>query len=380
MRIVMFSRFPSDVNHPKGGVESATVGLVRGLAAQPGLELHVVTLERRLSHTVVEELPFATIHRLPGNRRPMILDVFGGPGRRRIDDYIVGLKPDIVHFQESYGLGGPYSDIPTVFTVHGFDSLNLVTERKYAWWLRAPLWKIAEKKGLRKHANIISIAPYVTEKLKAESTAEITEIPNAISPEFFTVESKPVPGRIFFAGWINSRKNVMAAIRATNKLLQQGMDVSLHIAGDVADQDYADKVTQLVAYLGLESSVLMLGRIGHKELRQELTEASVFVLPSLQENAPMAIAEAMAAGVPVVTSNVCGMPTMVAEGKAGFLIGPNDIGSIAEKLAVILQDSSRRDEMSKFVRNQAQQTYHPDSVVSATLALYKRIIDGQNRG
>ena len=375
MRIVMFSRFPADVDQPKGGVESATVGLVRGLSAEPGLELHVVTLERKLDRAAIEESPFATIHRLPGNRRPMILDVFGGPGRRLIDDYIVGLKPDIVHFQESYGLGGPYSDIPTVFTVHGFDSLNLVTERKYAWRLRAPLWKIAEKKGIRKHENIVSIAPYVTEKLVEESNAEITEIPNAISPEFFSVQNKPVPGRIFFAGWINSRKNVIAAIRATNKLLQQGLDVSLHIAGDVADQNYADRVTQLLNDLDLQSSVRMLGRIGHQELRRELTEACVFVLPSLQENAPMAIAEAMAAGVPVVTSNVCGMPTMVADGKAGFLIEPNDIGFIAEKLGAILQDADLRSEMSRYVRNQAYETYHPDSVVSATLALYKKVID-----
>lgn len=373
MRIAMFSRLPKDPDHPKGGVESATMGLVRGLSARPDVDLHVVTLEKGLDQDVEEKTPYATVHRLAAPRRPMILDVFGGPGRQKIDQCIRALQPDVVHFQETYGFGGPYADIPTVFTVHGFDSLNLVTERKYAWRLRAPLWEMAEKRGIGSHQHLISIAPYVTEKLVELSNADVTEIPNAMNPEFFDLQPNPVPGRIFFAGWINRRKNVGAAIRATKILADQDLDVSLHAAGDFSDPEYLAEVRALIDELDVAARVKLMGRVGQDVLRRELEQANVFLLPSLQENAPMAIAEAMAAGVPIVTSNVCGMPTMIDEGQTGFLIEPNDVDTIANRLGVILRDAQTRETMGRHAREKSRSTYHPDSVVSATFELYERI-------
>ncbi len=373
MRIAMFSRFPQDPDQPKGGVESATVGLVRGLAARPGTEVHVVTLEKGRDRDSVEQTDLAVIHRLAAGRLPMIADVFGGPGRRRIDECIAGIAPDVVHFQETYGFGGPCRDLPTVFTVHGFDSLNLVTERKYLWWLRAPLWKLAESRGIRRHRCIISIAPYVSEQIREYYDGEIVDIPNAISPAFFEIERRPVPGRLFFAGWINRRKNIKAAIRALHRLVEQGHDVSLHAAGALSDEDYLAEVETLIAELGVAERVRLLGRVGQDVLRRELSEANAFLLPSLQENAPMAIAEAMAAGVPVVTSRVCGMPTMVPEGQAGYLVEPDDVEAIAGHCASLLRDDALRERMSAFARERAEASYHPESVVSATLAVYERL-------
>lgn len=87
----------------------------------------------------------------------------------------------------------------------------------------------------------------------------------------------------------------------------------------------------------------------------------------------MVIAEAMAAGVPVVASNVCGMPTMIDNGQTGFLIEPNDIDGIATRLSQILQDRDLHKRMSAAAREKAVNTYHPDAVVSATLDLYERV-------
>ena len=369
----MFSRWPADPDQPRGGVESATVGLVRGLAARKNVELHVITLEKGRTEDVVEETPLATVHRLAAGRMPMMLDVFGGPGRKKIDRCVRKIAPDVVHFQETYGFGGPYADIPTVFTVHGFDSLNLVTEQNWGWRLRSPLWKIAEKKGIGSHPYLVSIAPYVTEELETVCYSDITPIPNAISPQFFDIESLPVEGRVLFAGWINRRKNIGAAIRAVALLAGQGQTVSLHAAGEFSDDEYLQEVEGLVDELGAEAQVSLLGRVSQDVLRAELAEASVLILPSLQENAPMVIAEAMAAGVPVVASNVCGMPTMIDDGVNGFLIEPNDIEGIAGKLGQLLQDRELHSTMSDAAREKARNTYHPDAVVDATLGLYERV-------
>ncbi|MGH8165622.1 MAG: glycosyltransferase family 4 protein [Woeseiaceae bacterium] len=373
MRIAMFSRFPADVDQPKGGVEAATVSLARGLGSRPDIKLHVITLEKQRQRDSIETTEFADIHRLAGSRMPMMLDVFNGPGRKKINRYISGLRPDVVHFQETYGFGGPCPDVPTVFTVHGFDSLNLATERKYLWRLRAPLWRIAERKGIRSQKHLVSIAPYVTERLEKLASAEIVPIPNAISPEFFSVTNEPVSGRVLFAGWVNERKNLIAAIGAISKLVQQGADVSLHAAGAFVDESYAEKARRLIDQHRLQHRVKLLGRISQVELRRELSQASLFLLPSLQENAPMAIAESMAAGVPVVTSNVCGMRTMVEDGQTGFLIEPRNVGQIAEKVGTLLLDESLRTRMGRYARAYALQTYHPDAVVDKTASLYRRI-------
>ncbi|MGH8195375.1 MAG: glycosyltransferase family 4 protein [Woeseiaceae bacterium] len=372
MRVAMFSRFPADIDRPQGEVESATVSVARGLGTTPGVELHIVTLEKERRQESIETNGFAKVHRLPGTRVPMLLDVFNGPGRRRIDKYIKCLEPDVVHFQETYGFGGPCSGIPTVFTVHGFDSLNLATEHKYLWRIRAPLWRIAEKKGIQSQKHLVSIAPHVTEQLQKIVSGEIVSIPNAVSPEFFSVRNEAVAGRIVFAGWINKRKNLMAAIGAVNKLVHQGLDVSLHAAGAFVDSRYTEQAKHLIAEHRLQERVKLLGRISQEQLRGELAEAAVFILPSLQENAPMVIAESMAAGVPVVTSNVCGMRTMI-DGKAGFFVEPRNVGQIADKVGALLRDESLRGQMSRYARELALQTYHPNAVVGQMLSLYRRV-------
>jgi len=249
----------------------------------------------------------------------------------------------------------------------------LVTEKKWLWRLRSPLWKFAEKKGIGSHRYIVSIAPYVTEELETIGDADITPIPNAISPQFFDIESRPVDGRVLFAGWINRRKNIGAAIRAVSKLASEGVDVSLHAAGEFSDDEYLQEVEGLIDELGAHSCVSLLGRVAQDVLRSELAEAQVLILPSLQENAPMVIAEAMAAGVPVIASNVCGMPTMIDDGGNGFLIEPNDIDGIAEKLGRLLQDRDLHAQLSAAAREKALNTYHPDAVVSATLGLYEKV-------
>jgi glycosyltransferase involved in cell wall biosynthesis len=375
IRVALFSRFPETLDEPKGGVESATVGLVRGLLAQDGVDVHVVTLERSLQRPRVQRYGNATVHRLPVSRWPMLVDVFAGPGRRLIDGYIRSLKPDVVHFQETHGFGARGYRVPVLFTVHGFDSLNLKTERRAGWYLRAPLWRVAERVALGAHRHLVSIAPYVTRELRALSAAEIVEIPNAISAEFFETPRAERPGRILFAGWLNPRKNLLGALKAVKRLVDKGIAVQFHAAGAPVDSQYVALVSEYIREQGLERHVRLLGRIGQDEMRREMSEACALVLPSLQENAPMAIAEALASGLPVVGADACGIPDMVEDTRTGYLIDPMDSEMIAGRLERLLCDESTRAAMSALARSTARSRWHPDAVAAATLSLYRRLIE-----
>ena len=374
IRVAICSRFPDRIDRPKGGVESATVGLVNGLAARSDVEVHVVTLEAGVDRPRVQEYGAVTVHRLPRSRWPMLLDVFVGPGRRLTDAYVRGLRPDVVHFQETYGFGARGYRVPLIFTVHGFDSLNLKTERRRAWQLRAPLWRLAERAGIGPHRHLVSIAPYVTRELRELSGGQIVDIPNAVSTEFFATERREVAGRVLFAGWLNPRKNLLGALAAVSTMVRAGQRVELHAAGAAVDPAYEARIKQYIQANRLDAHVRLLGSVSRDAIRDELAQACALVLPSLQENAPMVIAEALAAGVPVVASDACGIPDMVDEGKTGFLIDPADAAMIADRLTRVLGDDVARAEMSALARRVALARWHPDAVAAATVTLYRQLI------
>ncbi len=378
MRVVIFSRMPASMDNPRGGVETATIGLLRGLLSSGEHELHVVTFEKGRHAISVEKVENITVHRLPKTRWPMMFDIFFGPGERLLKQYVSSLNPDIVHFQETYGLGVHKLRVPSVFTVHGFDSLNLGAERKPFWRLRSLLWRRAESFGLSRQHHIVSINPYVRKEIEPLTSAKVYEIENAISRDFFAIERNEQAGRVFFAGWLNPRKNALGLIKAFIKVIAAGVDAQLHIAGEPGGEvEYYREIKNIIVQNGLETRVHLLGRLSQQQMRKELSEASVFVLPSYQENAPMAIAEAMAAGVPVISSNVCGMPYMIEEGRTGFLVGPDDHDRLAQRLIELLTDAGMRNKIAENGRQDAAAKYHPESVAQRTIAMYRAIMDSK---
>jgi glycosyltransferase involved in cell wall biosynthesis len=128
-----------------------------------------------------------------------------------------------------------------------------------------------------------------------------------------------------------------------------------------------------IAKEGLEQHVEFLGQADRQKLKTQLSLASVLLLPSLQENAPMAISEAMAAGVPVITSNRCGMPYMVEDNRSGFLIEPDDVAQIADRLNRLLGSAELRRSMAARGRKIAMARFHPSEVAQKTLRVYQSL-------
>lgn len=375
MKVAVYTRLPRDLNHPKGGIESVAVVLVQSLARQPDLDVHVVTLERGQRDIEVLQVADLTVHRLPATRWPQSLDVLAGPGLRRLREYLLRLRPDVVHAHETYGLGLANLPLPYVFTVHGFDHANLVADSARWAWLRAPLWRRIESYGLARQQHVISISPYVRNFIAPRTPARIYDIDNPCDERFFQVDYQPVPGRVLCVGWINHRKNTLGSVLALAHARQQGVNAHLAIAGQPHEQAYADKVKACIREHNLDDQVEFLGHIKHDQLLHELSRAAVFLLPSRQENAPMAISEAMAVGVPVIAANRCGMPFMVADGQSGYLIDPEDTTQIGQRLTAVLSDPALATHMSTAARQIAQARFHPDAVARKTINVYHELLN-----
>jgi glycosyltransferase involved in cell wall biosynthesis len=378
MKIVLFSRYPRSFDLPKGGVESVTVILARALARMADLDVHLITLEKGLAEEMSETDDKVTIHRLAASTWPQILDIHAGPGRKRLLAKIRQLNPDIVHSHETFGLTMGDLEIPHVFTLHGFDHANIPAEGRSFAQSRSILWKYIENRGLRRQKTIISISPYVRGMIKQYAPqAAIHDIDNPVDDRYFTVPSEKQSNgdkRVLILGWINERKNTLGAIRAIAHAIRSGANGTLVVAGEAKLPSYKELLLREIRDLGIENNVEFLGHINREQLENELRRSTILLLPSLQENAPMAISEAMAASIPVVTSNRCGMPYMVAEGKSGFLVDPTDIVQIGERLKEILLSPELCQQMGAQGRAIALERFHSDAVAAKTRAVYESAI------
>lgn len=92
----------------------------------------------------------------------------------------------------------------------------------------------------------------------------------------------------------------------------------------------------------------------------------------------MGVAEAMAAGVPVVTSNRCGMPYMVRDGETGFLVDPLNSENIARRLEILMSQPALRKQLGSQAHEFALNHFHPSIVARRTLAVYREAIEGNH--
>ncbi len=373
MRVILATWLPRMPDSPRGGVEVVSLNLARALSHHKEIEVHVVTFDPEVQKTEHQEWAGVSIHRLPqGNGS--LLGFATGSGGRTFREYILDLKPDVVHAHDTFGMMTRSLNLPRVFTIHGF--IHEDTRYVGGWKarLRSELWKREEYATWAEQPHIISISPYVRERLRGIARGVIHDIENPIDEACFKVQRREEPGRIFSAAVISARKNPLGLTQAVAGL-PVGIAAELRLAGPVVEESYGRKLRKYIQDKVLMKRVLLLGSMPALGVREELGKASVFALVSFEEGAPMGIAEAMAAGVPILASNRCGMPYMVRHGETGFLVNPEDPTDIARHLTVLLSNDSLRKRMGLAARDFAENHFHPKRVAERTLMVYRRAID-----
>lgn len=373
IKLAFITQFPIDINRPHGGVEAVSVNLIPSLSKYHEFEIHVLTLCPDTKQATTETINGVIIHRIP---KPLGSELKNslGAGKKLIEEKVAEICPDLIHAHDTYGIMVKELSVPKVFTVHGFIYGDTLLANGKFKLLRSKVWEYIEKASWAKQPNIISISPYVRERLSGVTKANIFDIDNPISDVFFNLKRQEVTGTIFTSAVITPRKNVIQLVSAVALMVQKGIKVELRIAGGIVDQQYANKLEKFIEVNNLQSSVTLLGRITTTEVQAELCKASIYALASLEENSPMGIEEAMAAGVPVVTSNRCGMPYMVKNGETGFLINPFDAQDIANKCERILTNPVLARKMRDKAQQLALDLYHSDRVAERTVAVYKEIL------
>ncbi len=150
------------------------------------------------------------------------------------------------------------------------------------------------------------------------------------------------------------RKNTITLLRAHRRLLARIPEARLRIVGDGPAMPLLRRTAK---ELGLKDRVTFMGALStHAEVRRQYSSAHAFCMPSLQEGFGIVYLEAMAAGLPVVTSHR-GAPTQVL-GDAGLLVDPLDAEEMARTLARLLQDPGLRRRLTEKGRRRVRRFDH----------------------
>jgi glycosyltransferase involved in cell wall biosynthesis len=148
----------------------------------------------------------------------------------------------------------------------------------------------------------------------------------------------------------------------------------------VGDGEQGARVAAAVRARGLTSHVELAGSLPRPSAMARLAEADVFCLPSIYEGLPLAILEAMAAGLPVVATAVSGNPEAVEDGTTGVLVRPESADALAETLIALLADPERRRRMGEAARARVAERFSIDLVAAEHLALLRRLAGSAPQG
>jgi glycosyltransferase involved in cell wall biosynthesis len=374
LKVAVVTSFPDDPGAPVGGVEAVSVNLVKALAEFKDLEIDVITTKQNCNSEKKEDWGGIRIHKLSWAGGSMLGNAIG-PGRRQMREYLVKIRPDVIHSHDTYGLMVKGMNIPRVFTIHGFIYGDVKVSNTCFTSLRWRIWKYFETSGWANQQHIISISPYVRERLKGIAKGKVYDIDNPVAKSFFDIKRNERRNTIFCAAAVIPRKNILTLVEAVSNVVSSGFDVELRLAGSLDNTGYVQKVRELISRKKLEKNVFLAGSIGSEQIKNELSKACIFALVSLEENSPMGIEEAMAAGVPVVTSDRCGMPYMINDGESGFLVDPKNSDDIAMRLRQLLEDDKLRLSFSVKGREIALNRFHPEKVAALTRQVYLQAIE-----
>ncbi len=222
--------------------------------------------------------------------------------------------------------------IPNAFDANVFD--------------HSPIQKIAEKQGLRCRL-------FVEKLLREKSKGSLI---------------------IGTAGIIRYVKGFHVLIKACKNILEAGAQFRLLILGDFIDLKEAKKWRKQIKKMGLKKHVWFTGRMPHRQIIAWMQMMDIFAFPSLHEGSPNALLEAMACGLPVVTSEVGGMLDIVTEGKDGLLVPPGQEDKLTAKLIMLIQDQALRKRLGEAAKQKITCQFTPEREAKTWIKIYRQVI------
>ena len=351
----------------------APAALLEGMSQEPDLQVHIISCARKPLRAPEKLSANIFFHLLHVRQWGWLRSAYSGcilAIRRKLQE----IKPDLVHGQgtERYcALATAFSNLPNVITIHG--NMRAIAKVNHAkvfsyQWCAAKL----EDFTLPRIGGVICLSDY-TQSLVSDKTAKTWLIPNAVSSSYFKV--RPIPSRsidLLCVGMIMPRKNQNTLIRALDALAPRHKFKLIFLGAGSESDPYFREFSQLIR---TRPWCVHEGFVSPERFQEFLSHATALVLASLEDNCPMVVLEAAAAGVPVIASKVGGIPGLIQDGHNGLLFDPRDLNSIATATERYLSNHQFAQQMADNAQKLANATFHPAVVSKRHMNVYEEVIN-----
>jgi phosphatidyl-myo-inositol alpha-mannosyltransferase len=264
---------------------------------------------------------------------------------------------DVLHFHE------PFVPFLSLILLRESKSVNVATFHAYAGWSPAyEVWKRVLARFARRLHGRIAVSAAARHFIDRYFPGDYKLIPNGVDLRLFGsiqpfTRYRDGTLNLFFVGRFENRKGVMYMLRALRELRKQGYDCRLLLAGTGPQER---EVRRYIATRRL-SGVELLGRISDEDKARYFATADVYVSPATgQESFGIVLLEAMAAGTPIVCSDIHGYKGVVRRGEQALLVPPRDVAALTGAIATLLDDADLRARMSAAGRERAVQYGWPN--------------------
>jgi glycosyltransferase involved in cell wall biosynthesis len=205
---------------------------------------------------------------------------------------------------------------------------------------------------------------------------KISVIPNGVDVNEFRPLDNETPSSLLWCGRFVHEKGLEYLVEALRIIVTEKKRRSIKLTM-VGDGPLLPKIHELVERNGLDENVRFVGDLPHERIPTLMSEASVYVLPSLHEGMPYTLLEAMACGKPVIGSNIPGINDVIAHDRNGILVPAEDPKELACAIEKLLDDRKLRRDLGRNARQLVVMKYGWDTIVSRIERLYCEVAAGE---
>lgn len=381
MTIIQIGPFPINPSIIQGGVEASVYGLA--IAQSESDRVYVLDTPRRDAKDCLDNVGGISIYR------------FNNPGKHqkdavvRVEDMlniVLSLKPDICHIHGTSFLSNALikslrkSGIPVILTVHGLATIEKRNALKQHFSIKTLYQYLTqsrcEKKILSSQETVLVDTNYVVRAIKGfklRRSPQMVVIPQGINDIYYSLNSSKTSRTILSVGSISRRKGHIQLVKAFNIAAQEIEDINLIICGVLADVQYFAELKNVISSLPNKDRITLMTNVPKEELVRLYSRAHLFALHTQEESQGIVFAEAMAGGLPIVSTTVGGVPDIVQDGKCGILSNYGDIDSFAESMVILMKSISTWERMSSNCKK-ASAYYSWETIRNRVENEYKRAI------
>jgi glycosyltransferase involved in cell wall biosynthesis len=359
---------------------TAVNALVLGLLGF-GHQVSLVTGSQGLTDNWYSHGPKLNVTVVPFRKRARsrALDLFTAE-RRSLAEAIAASQPDIVHAHWTYefALAAIDSKVAPVLVTARDAPLEILRHTRDPYRLIRALMAYRVRSKTR---NLTVVSPYLAHRWKWQMgyLRPISVIPNSLPTLAVGTSSRSSTPVVLWVGNDSRLKNFRALLSAFSLVLAEHENAKLRLVGHGLEPD--GLMADWARSQALARSVTFVGSVDRSQLAREMSEATVFCHPSLEESFGNVLIEALLAGLPDVAGRKSGgVPWVLFDGQAGLLVDVRNSRKIAEGISTAIQHPASTVSANLDLATELQRRFSAEAVARQYVAVYTRLLQSAGKG